>query len=197
MSASPAHLIDHPSEQLVQDLATLVEGQLWQYSPIRQTNTRIEVRADGDGTVYLDGNIRGALLKAMATEIANRVPGVRRVINRLASDTDIEQEIAVQLAMDETLGLTTDHVTLKCIMGVVYLGGMIFADALAEAQAHVDRVEELVRRMPGVREVVSTVRAVEGSPESFAGPADERPRSTPRAAWAPCCPTRPRTRSAP
>lgn len=169
-----AHDIEHPSEHVVQGLDTAVEGALWSYGPIRQSNTRIEVHAEGD-VVYLDGNIRGAMLKAVASEIAGNVPGVGRLVNRLVSDTDVEHEIAMQLAMDETLDLTTDHIAIKSFLGTVYLGGLIFADTLAGAEAMKSRAEALIGAMPGVREIVSTVSAVEGSPDSFAAPADSGP----------------------
>lgn len=168
------HLIDHPTEHVVRGLATAVEGALWSVQPIRAAQTRIDVQVDGD-VVYLDGNIRGAMLKALAGQVAAGVPGVGRVVNRLASDSDIEHEIAVQLAGDEALDLTTDHVTVKSLLGTVYLGGMIFADSQADADARKARAESLIAGMPGVREVVSTVSAVEGSPDSFAAPTDGAP----------------------
>ncbi|MFN8423723.1 MAG: BON domain-containing protein [Anaerolineae bacterium] len=170
----PTHMIDHPSEHLVQGLDTAVEGALWAYQPIRQSNCAIDIQVEGN-VVTLDGNIRGSLLKAMAGEIASRVPGVSRVVNRLVSDTDIEHEAAVQLTMEEGLDLTTDHVAIKSLLGTVYLGGMIFADTLAAAEALKARAESLIGGMPGVRAVVSSVTAVEGSPDSFAAPADSGP----------------------
>lgn len=168
------HLIDHPTEQYRHGLASVVEGALWSYAPIRQSNTRVDIEVEGD-VVYLDGNIRGALLKVVAGELAARVPGVGRVVNRLVSDPDVEHEIAMHLATDEGLDLTTDHLAIKSLLGTVYLGGMIFADTLAEAEALKGRAEALIGGMPGVREVVSTVSAVEGSPDSFAAPADSGP----------------------
>lgn len=168
------HLIDHPSEHVDRGLATAVEGALWSMQPIRASNTRIDVQVDGD-VVYLDGNIRGAMLKAMAAQIAAGVPGVGRVVNRLVSDNDIEHEIAVQLTSGDGLDLTTDHVTVKCLLGTVYLGGMIFGPTLSEADALKARAEAIIAGMPGVREVVSTATAVEGSPDSFAAPADSGP----------------------
>ena len=168
------HLIDHPTEHVVRGLATAVEGALWSVQPIRAAQTRTDVQVDGD-VVYLDGNIRGAMLKALAGQVAAGVPGVGRVVNRLASDSDIEHEIAVQLADDASLDLTTDHITVKSLLGTVYLGGMIFADTQADADARKARAESLIAGMPGVREVVSTVSAVEGSPDSFAAPTDSAP----------------------
>lgn len=168
------HLIDHPSERVVRGLATAVEGALWSMQPIRASNTRIDVQVDGD-VVYLDGNIRGAMLKAMAGQIAAGVPGVGRVVNRLASDNDIEHEIAVQLATADGLDMTTDHVMVKCLLGTVYLGGMIFGPTQAEADARKAQAEAIIAGMPGVREVVSTAAAIEGSPDSFAAPADSGP----------------------
>ncbi|MEO8084117.1 MAG: BON domain-containing protein [Ardenticatenales bacterium] len=170
----PTHMIEHPTEQLVRGLDTAVEGALWSYQPIRQSNCTIDILVDGN-TVTLDGNIRGSLLKAMAGEIASRVPGVGRVVNRLVSDTDIEHEAAVQLTMDDGLDLTTDHITVKSLMGTVYLGGMIFADTLTEAEALKAQAEALIGNVAGVRGVVSSVTAVEGSPDSFAAPADSGP----------------------
>ena len=159
-----ARLIDHPTEQLVQNLATAVEGALWAFDPIRQTNTLIDIAAE-DGVVRLSGNVRGDMLRSMAGHIAGKVPGVVRVINELVSDTRVESDASIAVAMDPDVELTTDRISIKSFLGSVHLAGIVADPELATAEAKVARVIELVSAVPGVREVENHLHAVEGSGE--------------------------------
>ena len=134
MTLASPHLepIEHPSEHLRQNLATTVEGALWRFDPIRQTRTSIAV-SESEGVVTLDGNIRGEMMKAIAARIANGVPGVRRVVNRLIADSEVERDISMRLAMDPDVNITTDKVSVRSMLGQVALGGRVFGETQAEA----------------------------------------------------------------
>lgn len=163
--------IDHPSERLQQNLATVVEGELWRFDPIRQTRTTIAVTEDA-GVVTLEGNIRGEMMKAVAERIAAGVPGVRQVVNRLVADSELEREIALRLAMDPEVEITTDKVSVRVIMGQVALGGRVFAPTQAEADALKAKVEALASAVPGLAGFSSDVQAIEGDESAFTVVAD-------------------------
>lgn len=163
--------LEHPSEQLKQTLATAVEGALWRFDPIRQTNSRIAVTVDA-GIAYLDGNIRGAMMKSVATRLAASVPGIDSVVNRLVSDAEIERAVAMALAFDPELAITTDKVSVASRDGRVELGGRVFALAQADADASRERIEMLARGMLGVKDVYNAVEAIEGDESAFIVTAD-------------------------
>lgn len=165
------HLIEHPSEHIARSLATAVEGALWRYDPIRQTNTRIEVSAV-DGVIHLDGNVRSAIMKSIATRLAVDVPGVRQVVNRLVADPEIERDIAMRMAMDPEIEVTTDKATVTAQSGSVVLGGRLFAVTQAEADAMRERIEVMAGNVHGVREVINEIEAIEGDESAFVVSAD-------------------------
>lgn len=157
-----ARTLGHPTAHLAQDLATAVEGALWSHDPIRLSKSRLAV-TEHDGHVTLTGNMRSDTLKVLAGKLARRVPGVRDVVNAVVTDTSIESLSALALAMDDATRLTTDRATLKSFIGSVYLGGLIVAPELAAAERARDRASELVRAVPGVREVTNDILVAEGA----------------------------------
>lgn len=163
-------LMDHPSEHLVQDLASSVEGALWRFGQLRQSNSLIDVSSIG-GTVRLAGNVRSESMRSMADRIASTFPGVSRVENELVSDSRIESDISLAIALDEATAAFTDKVRVKSLNGTVYLVGAIARDAMTDAETAVARAVQLAEATPGVREVLSSLRAVEGTDEdAFATP---------------------------
>ncbi len=170
--AMPTAMIEHPSQRLVQNLATAVEGAIWAYDPIRQTNTILRVSTD-DGVVTLAGNMRSSIMTNMAGRLAAGVPGVRRVVNALVSDTDIESRAAVAVAMDPDAGVLTDRISLFSILGTVEMDGVIAAPTLAAAEALRQRVEAIVGAVPGVHGVINQIQAVEGAADVAAGGDEE------------------------
>ena len=172
-TAAVQNPVEHPSEHLVQNLATAVEGALWAYGPIRQTGTLLQVAAD-KGVVTLTGNIRSDLTKSIATRLARSVTGVTQVVNNMAADTEIEHRVAVDLAMDPDSQLLTDRINVNCVIGNVYLSGLSTAATLAQAEAGKARAGTLARQVPGVLDVVNEIRAMEGSADAMgAGGAED------------------------
>jgi len=162
MPSAMRHMIEHPSERLVQNLATAVEGAIWEFAPIRATNALLDVTAD-DGVVTVAGNVRSDTMRGVAGRLAWTVPGVRGVINRLVTDTDIENRAALAMALEPDLEVYTDRVGVQSILGTVSLGGVIAAPAMAGAEAKRSRVVALVGSIRGVRTVVNQIVAVEGA----------------------------------
>lgn len=174
MALQTGHLIDHPSEHVVQDLAAEVEGALWSFDPLRVSNTVLRVTADDDsGVVILDGNVRGDMLKSVAGQLAARVRGVREVRNRLVSDPVLESDIAMAIALDPDCGVFTDELTVSSLLGVVYLGGLIAREDIQEAEAARDRAFEIAAGVPGVREVAHAIRVAQGMGDDAMVFADE------------------------
>ena len=170
--ATPAavpHPVDHPSAHLRQSLTTAVEGALWSYAPLRLTNTSLGV-TDAGGVVTLSGNVRTRAIKTIAGRLAQGVVGVTGVVNALVADPDIEREVAMALALEPAVALSTDKVAIKCLRGTVYLGGTASAPDLPGALAIVSRAVDITRAVPGVTSVLNHGRAtvdtvaVSGSP---------------------------------
>jgi len=170
-TAIAERMIEHPSEHLVQNLATTVEGAIWAFDPIRQSNAILRVTADG-GVVTLSGNMRSDIMKGVAARLARTVPGVRDVRNGLVTDTAIESQAALAMALEPGLEVLTDRMSVMSLLGVVDLGGAIVAPSRADAEAKRERVVALVGALPGVRAVLNNLQAVEGTGES-AGAVEE------------------------
>jgi osmotically-inducible protein OsmY len=173
MTIASPHLepIEHPTEHLRQNLATTVEGALWRFDPIRQTRTSIAV-SESEGVITLEGNIRGEMMKAIAARIANGVPGVRRVVNRLIADSEVERDISMRLAMDPDVNITTDKVSVRSMLGQVALGGRVFGETQAAADGLKAQVEAVAAQAAGVQSISSQVEAIEGDESAFVVAAD-------------------------
>jgi len=178
------HLIDHPTEHIRQGLETAVEGALWRFAPIRQSLTLLDIRTDGSGGIRLGGNIRSDAMKAIAGQIARGVPGVVAVDDQLFSDSALESTIALAVANDPQIGLYTDTLTISSILGMVYLGGIVAREDLAESEGLRDRAAALARATPGVVEVVNNIRAVQGTGVSYVAEAVEAAADEPASAGA-------------
>jgi osmotically-inducible protein OsmY len=178
MPTATEHMIEHPSEHLKQGLATAVEGAIWSFDPIRQTNAMLNITADG-GVVTLAGNIRTDTMRDIAGRLARTVPGVLGVNNRFVTDTDIENQAALAMAMDPGLEVYTDRVSLKSFLGAVNLTGLISAPVMADAEAKSARAEALVRAVPGVHSVLNRIQAVEGAGDVAAAAPEESTAGVP------------------
>jgi osmotically-inducible protein OsmY len=157
------HLVIPAAEQLEQNLAARVEQALWADSRLRSSDTLVRVAAARDGAVTLEGHVRGDILRYLCGRLAAQVPGVSRVTNKLVADTDLENDVAMALALDPGVQIFTDKLVVKVILGVVQLTGVIAAADLAAAEAARAQAERVARAVPGVREVVNNARAVVGT----------------------------------
>jgi len=157
------HLVIPASEQLEQNLAARVEQALWADSRLRSSDTLVRVSATRDGAVTLEGHVRGDILRYLCGRLAAQVPGVRAVTNRVVADTDLENDVAMALALDPGVQTFTDQLVVKVILGVAQLTGVIAAADLSAAEAARAQAERVARAVPGVRQVVNNARAVVGT----------------------------------
>jgi hypothetical protein len=141
---------------------------LLSYAPLRRSGARLQVTSR-DGTVTVGGNVRSVTMKAMAGRLAQSVRGVARVVNEVRSDTEIETSAALALAGDPSTALLTDKLFVKCVLGTLYLGGVIEAERIEQAQALRETALELVRAVADVQAIVDELvmreaAAVSGEP---------------------------------
>lgn len=113
------------------------------------------------GRVMLTGAVKKAETKRKAEEIAQRVKGVREIINEIQVTTEggisasihdsfIETELALFLLMEK--GVSSIDYRWRSVNAVVYFIGR------ASSREELDKVLSLAREMKGVSRVVSHVR---------------------------------------
>ena len=140
LSRMPHYRSDH-------ELINRVPDVLSRYDPIRAIpDMPIAVTAT-DGVVTLSGNVRSHTIKEIAEELALSVEGVLTVRNSLVADNDLELTVARTLA-------DSKHTRNRIILTRAYLG-VIYLDGSVESPEAKKIVEEVVRRVEGVRGVVS------------------------------------------
>jgi osmotically-inducible protein OsmY len=124
------------------------------YEPLRALYcpVRVQVR---DGRVRLEGTVRTFIMKHMAGELAQHVPGVLEVQNDLVSDTELQLRVAQRLAQHPRTRLLTTDISIRCFLGTVHLQGRVDSTARREAAAKV------AAEVEGVRQVVNEL-VVEG-----------------------------------
>lgn len=144
----------HPSELIGVEnpIERAVLEALWAYDPIRHFAAPLEVKAH-DGVVEMRGYVRTRAAKLVAEERVRSVPGVRTVKNHLITDTDLDGAVGLALASDERTRRVSPSVTMRALLGTVHLAGRLPSDEIKAT------VEEVVRGVPGVREVVSLLEA--------------------------------------
>lgn len=148
----------HPSDviELESDIEATVRARLYNEQTLRQSKAVIDVR-EASGVVTLSGNVRTDTHIALATAIARRVAGVREARSELCSDTELENQVSLKLALDPRTRLTTDKISVTCLLGSVMLDGVV--DSEARRQAALAAVGETT----GVVEVVDALQ-VAGQP---------------------------------
>jgi len=116
------------------------------YEPLRALYCPVTVQVR-DGRVRLEGVVRTFIMKHMAGELAQRVPGVLEVQNELVSDTELQLWVAQRLAQDPRTRLLTTDVSIRCFLGTVYLQGRVDSAVRREAAVKVAAEVEGVRRV--------------------------------------------------
>jgi len=125
-----------------------VRRAILSYEPLRALYCPVTVQAH-DGRVRLEGAVRTFIMKQMAGELAQRVPGVLEVQNELVSDTELQLLVAQRLAQDPGTRLLTTDVSIRCFLGTIHLRGRVDSPARKEAAAKV------AAEVEGVRQVVN------------------------------------------
>lgn len=130
------------------DLEAQVNRALWSYSPLRESRCPIIVIARGE-VVELTGPVRTERMKRTALRLARALPGVSRVQDNLVSDESLEQEIRQRLAQNPSAHLPTDEVTVRSVLGAVYLRGRV------ESATVKKEVGRIASQVPGVQMVIN------------------------------------------
>ncbi len=168
MSGSPTlRTLEHPSEHVVQGLATAVEGVLWAFEPLRTTKSRVGVTADAAGGITLAGNVRSEMMKSIAGRLAGSVQGTTSVSNGLVSDAAIEARAAEALGA-ATIRLFTDQVDVESRLGTVYLGGRVATADQAGTRSAIEAAAGLIGALPGVHHVFNETVVVAAAADAAA-----------------------------
>ncbi|MFQ5594066.1 MAG: BON domain-containing protein [Anaerolineae bacterium] len=138
-----------------QRLTQAIYDALWRYDPIRSSDSPIQV-ATANGEVTLTGIVRSRTMRAMAETLTRRVPGVTNVENQLLTDTDIENNVALELAANSRLRRAGD-IRVKSILGTVYLSGDVVTESVEEAEDLKGLAESIAEDMPGT---ISTINKI-------------------------------------
>lgn len=110
------------------------------------------------GYVLLNGYVSKKYHRDLMEEIANSMPGVHAVHNKLVVDSDLTIQVAGRLSKDER----TRHFVLPagCARGWIRLGGEVPSREVQLA------AEEIAGQTPFVRGVLSRPRVIGENPES-------------------------------
>jgi osmotically-inducible protein OsmY len=117
----------------VEDLESAVENALWNYPPIRESLSDLQVKVSPDGRVEVYGPVRAGLIKDGVLEALRWVPGVTGVVDGLVADNELEIQVAVALARDPRLSsLSPGAIAVHSHLGRVTLVGRLKDEALRE-----------------------------------------------------------------
>lgn len=124
-----------------------------------------------EGRVLLTGNVPKPADRVKAVELVWQVPGVKQVMNELqvkegggvsgyANDTWLITKLRSQMILAKDI--ISINYNLDVVNGVVYLMGV------AQDQAELERVRNLIRSTSGVKDLVSYVRLKSNLPQPVA-----------------------------
>ena len=121
-----------------EDLESAVEAALWNYSPIRESLSDLEVNVSSDGRVEVSGPVRSGLKKDGVLETLRWVPGVTGIVDGLVADNELEIQVAFALARDSRLSsLSPGAIAVHSHLGKVTLEGGLKDKALREVAVEV------------------------------------------------------------
>jgi osmotically-inducible protein OsmY len=129
------------------EIADAIEAALEQVAIVNQSRSRLDVSVT-DGVATISGNVLTASICDAVMRTASRVPGVKKVIDRVANDIQIEMAIAGKLASDPLLANSWPSITTARYLGTVTLYGKVESE-----EAHQTALR-LAASVPGVREVI-------------------------------------------
>ncbi len=124
---------------------------------------RVEVRVH-QGVVELSGHVPSVMAHQAATEVAQAVPGVRDVANRLAvvytaakaAPTDQELQAAAQDVLRSNGQIDAARIGVRASKGVIVLQGSV------ESYWQRTLADQAVRAVEGVRQVLNELAVVSG-----------------------------------
>jgi osmotically-inducible protein OsmY len=100
----------------------------------------------------ISGNVLTASIRDAVMQTAARVPSVKKVIDQVANDVEIERTIAWKLANEPVLKNSWPSITIARYLGTVTLYGKVETDETRQAAL------DLATRVPGVREVIDELQ---------------------------------------
>jgi osmotically-inducible protein OsmY len=122
----------------VEDLEFAVETALWNYEPIRESLSDLQVTVSPDGRVEVSGPVRAGLIKDGVLETLRLVPGVTGIVDGMVADNELEIQVAVALARDPRLSsLPPGAIAVYSHLGEVTLVGRLKDEAMGEVAAEV------------------------------------------------------------
>lgn len=111
------------------------------------TVNAIEISVE-DGVVVLEGVVRTEVAKQLAPTVVASIPGVKRVISRLVSDTEIQIQVASAIMSDPRFR-RVPPIRVESFLGNVRLVGRV------PSAEHKVVAEQAARQVPGVKAVVN------------------------------------------
>ncbi len=101
-----------------------------------------------DGVVVLEGVVRTEVAKQLAPTIVGTIPWVKRVVNRLVSDTELQIRVALAITSDPRFR-RCGPVRVESFLGNVRLQGRV------PTAEHKVLAEQIARQVPGVKALVN------------------------------------------
>lgn len=114
---------------------------------VKEYNPPITVQVD-NGVVTLDGVVATLTMRREIVKLAARTPGVKRVVDSLLTDRELERAVAMVLSSDELLR-DIPPIIINSYNGVVTVSGP------AKTQQQIDHALALTAAIDGVQSVVS------------------------------------------
>lgn len=134
-------------EMLDLDLLEVVNEALHSLDSVRETGLALQVNVL-DEVVTVSGVVLSRIMRQVVLQTVSRVPGVRNVISRLYTDTDLAAAVSQALAADP-LTQAMSHIKVTSYRGQVMLVGKATGTGGAHAASQV------ASGVPGVRAVVN------------------------------------------
>jgi osmotically-inducible protein OsmY len=114
---------------------------------VRESDLKLHVNViSGEATI--SGVVLSRIMHRAVVQAAASAPGVRRVIDNLMTDTDIEMAVGQALSKELDLVMTAE------ISAMSYRGTLILAGKAPGAEA-LQRATEIAAKVPGVVQVVN------------------------------------------
>jgi len=138
------------THQLDLEIQDLIATALDRVTIINESDPRLDVSVE-EGVVTIRGNVLTDTIRDAVMYTAARVPGVKKVIDRVTGDTEIEMALAGKLAAEPALKQSWINITLSSYLGTVTLNGQVDSDAAKEAAGRI------ASQVPGVQDVVNVL----------------------------------------
>jgi len=138
------------------DIHEAVTHAIERLTIVRESGALIDVTVE-EGVVTLTGLIFTEIMRRMILGNVSLAPGVRRIVDRLYSDSRLQVAVAQALALDPIVGARQPDIPVTSYHGVVSLSGAVQSELERHAAV------AAVRNVPGVRAVVDKLAVLAGA----------------------------------